>query len=84
MAEQLIGRHIVTDPGICHGKPTFRRTRILVSDVLEQIADGMAWETVIEEWHGSISREAIAEALQLATRALLEHVDDYVMQPSQA
>jgi len=68
MAEQLIGRHIVTDPAICHGKPTFRRTRILVSDVLEQIADGMAWETVIQEWHGSISREAIAEAQQLATR----------------
>lgn len=84
MAEQLIGRHIVTDPGICHGKPTFRRTRILVSDVLEQIADGMAWETVIQEWHGSISREAIAEALLLATRALLEHVDDYVLQPNQA
>lgn len=84
MAEQLIGRHIVSDPGICHGKPTFRRTRILVSDVLEQLADGMAWETVIQEWHGSISREAIAEALLLATRALLEHVDDYIMQPNQA
>ena len=84
MAAQLIGRHIVTDPGICHGKPTFLSTRILVADVLEQIADGMAWETVIQEWHGSISREAIAEALQLATRALLEHVDDYVVQPNPA
>jgi uncharacterized protein (DUF433 family) len=84
MAGRLIGRYIVTDPGICHGKPTFRRTRILVSDVLEQIADGMAWETVIQEWHGSISREAIAEALQLATRALLDHVDDYALQPHQA
>jgi uncharacterized protein (DUF433 family) len=61
------------------GKPTFRSTRILVADVLEQIADGMAWETIIQEWHGSISREAIAEVLQLATRALLEHVDDYVL-----
>jgi uncharacterized protein (DUF433 family) len=67
MAAQLIGQHIVTDPGICHGKLTFRGTRILVADVLEQIADGMAWETVIQEWHGSINREAIAEALQLAT-----------------
>jgi len=64
MAAQLIGRHIVTDPGICHGKPTFRGTRILVADVLEQIASGMAWETVIQEWHGSVSKEAIAEALQ--------------------
>ena len=79
MAAQIVGRYIVTDPGICHGKPTFRGTRILVSDVLEEIASGMAWETVIQEWHGSVTREAIAEALQLATRALLEHVDDYVL-----
>jgi uncharacterized protein (DUF433 family) len=84
MAEQLMGRHIVSDPRICHGKPTFRLTRILVSDVLDQIADGLAWETVIQEWHGSISREAIAEALQLATRALLEHADDYLLQPKTA
>jgi uncharacterized protein (DUF433 family) len=82
MAAQLIGWHIVTDPRICHGKPTFRGTRVLVSDVLAQIADGMAWETVIQEWHGSVTREAIAEALQLATRALLEHVDDYVLRPA--
>src|SRR5437870_3773225 len=39
---QLIGRHIVTDPRICHGKPTFRGTRVLVSDVLEQVAIGIA------------------------------------------
>ncbi|MFY9823732.1 MAG: DUF433 domain-containing protein [Thermoanaerobaculia bacterium] len=84
MAAQLIGRHIVTDSSICHGKPTFRGTRILVSDVLEQITDGMAWETIIQEWHGSIKREAIAEALQLATRALLEHVDDYVLHSTSA
>jgi uncharacterized protein (DUF433 family) len=84
MEPKLIGRHIVTDPGICHGKPTFRGTRVLVSDVLEQIADGMAWETVIQEWHGSITREAIAEALQLATRALLDHVDDFILQPASA
>ena len=69
MPARLIGRYIISDPAVCHGKPTFRSTRVLVSDVLEQIAEGLAWETVIEEWHGSISREAIAEALQLATRA---------------
>jgi uncharacterized protein (DUF433 family) len=62
MPARLIGRYIITDPAVCHGKPTFRSTRVLVSDVLEQIAEGLAWETVIEEWHGSISREAIAEA----------------------
>jgi uncharacterized protein (DUF433 family) len=62
MQTKFMARHIVTDPEICHGKPTFRGTRILVADVLEQVADGLAWETIIEEWRGSISLEAIAEA----------------------
>ena len=61
---RLFGRYIVTDPEICHGKPTFRGTRILVADVLEQVADGLAWESIIEEWRGSISAEAIAEAVR--------------------
>jgi uncharacterized protein (DUF433 family) len=42
----FIGRYIVTDPKICHGKPTFRGTRVLVSDVLEQVGHGVAWETI--------------------------------------
>ena len=25
-------------------------TRILVADVLEQVASGMAWEAMVEEW----------------------------------
>jgi uncharacterized protein (DUF433 family) len=49
MNQKMIGRYIVTDPEICHGKPTFRGTRIFVADVLEQVADGLAWETIIEE-----------------------------------
>src|SRR5713101_345506 len=36
---RLMGRHIVTDPRVCHGKPTFRGTRVLVSDVLEQVGN---------------------------------------------
>lgn len=77
----LIGRHIVSDSRICHGRPTFRGTRVLVSDVLEQVAAGLAWETIVEEWHGSISQEAIAEAVQLAGRALLDHVEEYLLEP---
>lgn len=65
MDTRMIGRHIVSDPRICHGQPTFRGTRVLVSDVLEQVAHGMAWETIIQEWHSSITRDGIAEALQL-------------------
>ncbi|HSB12261.1 MAG TPA: DUF433 domain-containing protein [Blastocatellia bacterium] len=67
----LIGRHIVTDPKICHGKPTFRGTRVLVADVLEQVASGIAWETIIEDWNDSITKEAIREAVQLEQGLLI-------------
>lgn len=65
MEAKLLGRYIMADPEICHGKPTFRGTRIMVADVLEQVADGLAWETIIEEWRGSITYEAIEEAIHL-------------------
>jgi uncharacterized protein (DUF433 family) len=32
---KLLGRYIVADPEICHRKPTFRGTRIMVSQVLK-------------------------------------------------
>lgn len=66
-----LGRYTVADPGICGGKPTFRGTRILVADVLGQVARGLAWETIVEEWRGAVSMEAIAEAVHLAREALI-------------
>ena len=78
---QLLGRYIVADPAICHGKPTFRGTRIMVWQVLDMVARGMARETIEEEWGGSISQEAIAEAVQLASQAFLEHANEYVIEP---
>ena len=42
METKPLGRYIVADPAISHGEPTFRGTRILVADVLEQVANGMA------------------------------------------
>jgi uncharacterized protein (DUF433 family) len=74
----LIGRFIVVDPSVCHGQPTFRGTRILVSDVLEQVASGMAWETIVDEWRGDVSKDAIAEAVRLASQAFLDHSGQYI------
>ncbi len=70
MKTKILGRYIVADPAICHGAPTFRGTRILVKDVLEQVETGMAWEAIIEEWQGALNREAIAEAVRIASEAL--------------
>jgi len=81
---RLMGRHIVADPRVCHGKPVFRGTRILVSDVLEQVASGMAWETIIEEWDNGITEQAIEEAVRLASQALLKHADEFILGPATA
>ena len=76
-----LGRHVVIDPRICHGEPTFRGTRILVSDVLEQVATGMSWEAITAEWNGNVTREAIAEAVALASESLRNHLDDFTAEP---
>src|SRR5436190_7895938 len=77
MAKRMIGRFVVADPAICHGQPTFRGTRILVADVLEQVAAGTAWETIVEEWRDSVSSDAISEAVRLASQAFRDHSSQY-------
>ena len=67
---KVFGRYIVQDPRICHGAMTFRGTRIFVDTVLEQVARGMDWESIVDQWEGHVSKEAIAEAVRLAHEAL--------------
>ncbi len=81
---RALGRYIVSDPKICHGKLTFRGTRIFVTDVLDQVAAGMAWESIMEEWNRGISKEAIREAIELANQALVRHADDFILEPLSA
>lgn len=76
MEMQNVGRFIVADPAICQGQLTFRGTRIWVADILEQVALGMDWDAIIEAWRGSISKEAIAEAIRLARDAMVTHLQE--------
>jgi uncharacterized protein (DUF433 family) len=80
METKTLGRYIISDPKICHGKPTFRGTRILVADVLEQMASGMDWIAIVEEWRGCVCKEAIAAALRLAREALVTHSSELAVQ----
>jgi uncharacterized protein (DUF433 family) len=65
---KLLGRFIVTDPEICHGKPTFLGTRIMVAQVLKRVAKGTSWDAITAEWRGTVTKDAIAEAVELAQR----------------
>ena len=62
-------RWIITDPKICHGKPVFKDTRVLVSDVLEMLAEGLSIDEILEEYP-QLSREMILEAIALAAELL--------------
>jgi uncharacterized protein (DUF433 family) len=77
---KLLGRHMVADPKICHGEPTFLGTRIMVAQVLEQVAEGMPWDEITAEWRGSVSKEAIAEAVALARRIFQDHALEYTQE----
>ena len=62
-----LGQYIVADPQICHGKPTFKGTPVMVFQVLEQVAYGTPWERIVWSWRGKVPMEAIAEAVKLAS-----------------
>ncbi len=65
----LMLKYIVVDPKICHGKPVFRGTRVLVADVLEMLAAGMTIKEILEEYP-QLTEEMIREALRLAAQIL--------------
>ena len=62
-----IDKYIVADSEICHGKPTFKGTRVLVSDIVELVAAGEPIEDILENYP-SITREHISAALEYAAK----------------
>src|SRR5207245_11044486 len=78
-----LGRYIVADPEICHGKPTFKGTRIMVFQVLSDVAAGRSWDFICNtRWAGRIPLAAVAEAVQLAQDAWLDEHGRLVEQPA--
>ncbi len=62
-----MGKHVVRAPGVCGGRPTFKYTRIEVAGVLSMLASDTI-DTIVEAYRGRISREAIEEAILIASR----------------
>ena len=67
-----LGEYIVADDLICHGKPTFKGTRIMVWQVLQDLARGESVDEVVKAWGGRVSREAVLETIRLAGGAFLD------------
>jgi uncharacterized protein (DUF433 family) len=64
-----IGEHMVIDPEIMHGQMTFKGTRVPVSTVMVYLAKGRSVDDIVRDWP-QIPREAVQEAIRLASEAL--------------
>ena len=60
-----INKYIVADSEICHGKPTFKGTRVMVWQILEMLEGGMSIDEILRDYP-TITKEHIKAALQYA------------------
>ncbi len=64
-----IGKHLIIHPNVCHGKLTFKGTRVPVQTVLVfMVLEGDTYEEILESWP-YLKREAIEEAIRFAAVA---------------
>jgi len=64
-----IGQYLVIDPDVCHGRLTFRDTRIPVDTVLHYLASGYSVGQLVQSWP-ELTVDAVKEAVILAADAL--------------
>jgi uncharacterized protein (DUF433 family) len=58
---------ITIDPKICHGKPVIKNTRVLVSNILADLAAGQDFDDIIENYP-NIDKEDIKAALNIGSQ----------------
>ena len=61
------------NPRVCNGRPVIKGTRIPVSVILEQIAEGESWDTLLAGYP-ELKKEDIQAAL-LYAKASLDHTE---------
>ena len=63
--------HISSNADICHGKPCIRGTRIMVSVILDNLADNVDEETILQNYP-SLKRNDIKAAIGYAAELARE------------
>jgi len=58
---------ISIDPSVCHGKPVIKNTRVLVCNILSDLATGQSYEEIIENYP-SITKNDIKAALEFGSQ----------------
>lgn len=69
-----VNDYIVIDSEICHGKPTFRGTRIMVHLVLQMLKSGATTEDILQAYP-RLTIKHIKAALEYAARITERSLD---------
>ena len=65
--------YISSKPEVCHGKACITGTRVMVTVILDSLAEGLGVEEIIEQYP-SVSREAVQATLLYAAELAKERV----------
>lgn len=65
--------YISVDPNVCHGKACIKGTRVMVSVVLDNLADGISPEEIVRSYP-SLTAEAVRAAIAYAAELARERV----------
>ena len=65
--------YISTDPAVCHGRACIVGTRVMVTVILDSLAEGLGAEEIVAHYP-SVSREAVRASLLYAAELAKERV----------
>ncbi len=72
MDNKLLKR-ITIDPSVCHGKACIRGTRVLVSAILDNLAEGKTENEILDQYP-SLKKEDIKASLEYAAMIAKEEI----------
>lgn len=72
MQKKELGKYLVVDTEICHGKLIFKGTRVPVSTVLTFLAMGDSIHDILRNWP-QLKREYMGEAIHFASWLITEN-----------
>ena len=65
--------YITVDPSLCHGKTCIKGTRIMVSEVLDNLAAGVNSDELLKSYP-SLTKEGVQAAISYAAELARERV----------
>lgn len=65
-----INKYIVADTEICHGKLTFKGTRIMIWQVLDLLEAGITIEEIIKNYFPQLTKDSVLPAIRYASKLI--------------